>query len=186
MEATSNFVLLKAAFNPLIRSYLLLYIAFFLMISIIGIILLPFWLLGVGQWWSRHYFDLLECELSERSLRFKKGIIVQTEKTIPLENIQDVTFVEGPLLKYFNLCILKFETAGQSKGQANDMQLIGIMDAQTFRNRIIEQRQKLIASRYGQTYAPNDTNQTLLTEIRDSLRSIERLLAQNSDPIKPV
>ncbi|GAA4396249.1 hypothetical protein GCM10023187_04140 [Nibrella viscosa] len=186
METSSNSVLLKASFNPLIRSYLLLYVAFFMLISVVGIVLLPIWLLGVGQWWSRHYFQLLECELSERSLRFKKGIIVQTEKTIPLENIQDVTFVEGPLLKYFDLCILKFETAGQSQGQAHDMQLIGIMDAQTFRNRIIEQRQRLMSTRYGQTQATNVTEQALLSEIRDSLRAIERLLAQTIEQGKPL
>ncbi|QDK81439.1 PH domain-containing protein [Spirosoma sp. KCTC 42546] len=168
---------LKVSFNPIIRTYLLLYIAFFLCISIIGIVLLPIWFLGVGQWWSRHYFHNLECELSERSLRFKKGILVQVEKTIPLENIQDVTFVAGPLLRYFDLCILKFETAGQSQNQANDMELIGIIDAQNFRTHIIEQRQKLIATRSAQ--APVDTDQLLLTEIRDTLRDIRQLLQAN-------
>lgn len=161
-------------FNPIIRTYLLLYVAFFLCISIIGIVLLPIWLLGVGQWWSSHYFQKLECELSERSLRFRKGILVQVEKTIPLENIQDVTFVAGPLLRYFDLCILKFETAGQSPNQANDMELIGIIDAQTFRAQILEQRQKLIAARTSQS--PTDTSQALLTDIRDTLHAIRQLI----------
>lgn len=178
MESQSELTLpLKVSFNPIIRTYLLLYIAFFMAITVIGILLLPLWFLGVGQWWSRHYFHNLECELSERSLRFKKGILVQVEKTIPLENIQDVTFVEGPLLRYFNLCILKFETAGQSPNQAHDMELIGIIDAQNFRTHIIEQRQKLIAARNNQH--PVETDQTLLSEIRDSLRDIRQLLQDN-------
>ncbi|QMW03761.1 PH domain-containing protein [Spirosoma foliorum] len=168
---------LKVSFNPIIRTYLLLYIAFFMAITVVGILLLPIWFLGVGQWWSRHYFHNLECELSERSLRFKKGILVQVEKTIPLENIQDVTFVAGPLLRYFDLCILKFETAGQSPNQAHDMELIGIIDAQNFRTHIIEQRQRLIATRSSQK--PADTDQTLLTEIRDALRDIQQLLQNN-------
>ena len=52
-----------------------------------------------------------------------KGILVQVEKTILLENIQDVAFIEGPILKHFQLSTLKFETAGQSQAQAHDMQL---------------------------------------------------------------
>lgn len=170
---------LKVSFNPIIRTYLLLYVSFFLVISIIGILFLPFWLLGVGQWWSGHYFHNLECELSERSLRFKKGILVQVEKTIPLENIQDVTFVAGPILRHFDLCILKFETAGQSQNQANDMELIGIIDAQAFRTHIIEQRQKLMAAKTN--HPPVATDQTVLTEIRDTLRDIKQLLQTSNN-----
>lgn len=172
-------VLHTARFNPLIRPYLLWYVAFILLVSVIGIPLLLFWLLGVGQWWSRHYFQKLECELTERALRFKKGIIVQTEKTIPLENIQDVTFVEGPVLRYFELCILKFETAGQSPGQAHDMELIGIIDAQHLRNQILEQRQHILANRGGST-TKADQHEVLLTEIRDELRGLRELLRDRS------
>ena len=74
-------------------------------------------------------------------LHFTKGILVQVEKTIPLENIQDVTFIEGPLLRRFNLAILKIETAGQSQGQAHAMELVGIIDAQAYRNAILTRRE---------------------------------------------
>ena len=133
----------NASFNPLIRPYLVITIGFTLMITIVGIPLAIIWFLGVGQWWARHYFDKLECELGERSLRFRKGILVQVEKTIPLENIQDVTFVEGPILKHFHLSTLKFETAGQSTGQAHAMQLTGIIDANAFRQQILQRREAL-------------------------------------------
>jgi membrane protein YdbS with pleckstrin-like domain len=134
---------LTAAFNPLIRPYLLLYVAAVLALTIVGIPLALVWLLGVGQWWAKHYFDRLSCELSQTELRFRKGILFQVEKTIPLENIQDVTFIEGPVLRQFNLSILKFETAGQSQGQAHDMQLIGIVNAHAFRQQILERRRAL-------------------------------------------
>lgn len=130
-----------ARFNPLIRPYLVLQIGFILIFTVIGIPLALIWFLGAGQWWARHYFDKLHCEISDIEIRFRKGIIFQIEKTIPLENIQDVTFIEGPLLKYFHLSILKFETAGQSAHQANDMQFVGIMDAHDFRQLILERRQ---------------------------------------------
>jgi putative membrane protein len=133
----------RAAFNPLIRPYLVFYGAMILTLTVVGIPLALIWVLGVGQWWARHYFALLECELGPTALRFRKGIIFQVEKTIPLENIQDVTFIEGPLLKYFHLSVLKFETAGQSHGQAHAMSLIGIIDAHEFRGDILARRQAL-------------------------------------------
>ncbi len=168
-------VLHTAQFNPLIRPYLFWYGAFVLIASVIGILVLPFWLLGIGQWWSRHYFQKLECELTTQALRFRKGIIVETEKTIPLENIQDVTFVEGPLLRHFNLSILKFETAGHSTGQAHDMQLMGIMGAQELRHQILAQRQHLLARRTGAD-SPAGSTHEVLVEIRDSLRDIIALM----------
>ncbi len=129
-----------ARFNPLIRPYLVLQIAFALSITIVGIPFALLWLLGIGQWWARHYFDKLMCEIDGRELRFRKGILFTVEKTIPLENIQDVTFIEGPILRQFNLSMLKFETAGQSSGQAHDMQLVGIIDALQFRDLILQRR----------------------------------------------
>ncbi len=152
MEASAPTVLLTARFNPLYRTYLLVTIGLTMIVSIIGIPVALLWFCGVGQWWSRHYYDLLQCQLSDRALRFRKGILVQVEKTIPLENIQDVTFVEGPVLRRFNLSTIKFETAGHSAGQAHDMQLTGIIDAQDFRNRILAARDALRAQRAGDAY----------------------------------
>lgn len=132
-----------AKFNPLIRPYLVLQVGLTMAMTIVGIPLALIWFLGVGQWWARHYFDKLDCHLDDRKLRYRKGILVTVEKTIPLENIQDVTFIEGPILRHFHLSTLKFETAGSGAGQANDMHLTGIMDAHDFRNRILEARDAL-------------------------------------------
>jgi membrane protein YdbS with pleckstrin-like domain len=134
---------LRARFNPLIRPYLVVYVAMVLAMTVVLIPLAFVWICGVGQWWARHYFDKLECELSTTALRFRKGIIFQVEKTIPLENIQDITFIEGPLLKQFHLSILKFETAGQSAGQAHEMRLIGVIDAHDLRSQILSRREAL-------------------------------------------
>lgn len=167
---------LRARFNPLIRPYLVLQVALILAATIVFIPLAVIWVLGVGQWWARHYFDKLECELGPKLLRYRKGIIFQVEKTIPLENIQDVTFVEGPLLRYFNLSILKFETAGQSQGQAHNMRLIGIIDAHTFRDRILAQREALKHGREreqaGHSSAASEETVVLLRRILERLDAI--------------
>lgn len=62
---------LHAEFNPLLKPYLVLYGAFVLATTVIGIPLAILWVLGIGQWWARHYFDKLECELNAKTLRFR-------------------------------------------------------------------------------------------------------------------
>jgi len=170
----------SASFNPLIRPYLVLYVGFFLVIMVFTIPLAIVWFCGVGQWWARHYFEKLECELGLMALRFRKGIIFQVEKTIPLENIQDVTFVEGPLLKYFHLSILKFETAGQSAGQAHNMRLVGIIDAHEFRNLILHRREAakraMSMSRSASDGSQADEQIEVLKGIRSRLDDIATLL----------
>lgn len=146
------------------------------MISIIGIPLALIWICGIGQWWSRHYFAKLECTLDERSISFRKGIFIVVEKTIPLENIQDVTFTEGPILRRFNLSILKFETAGYSENQAHSMSLVGILDAHDFRTAILAQREKL---RF-QLQNPGSSGSTSLEGIESRLDEIIFLLKRTS------
>lgn len=171
-----------AQFNTLIRPYLVLNIAFVLAITIIGLPLALIWLMGIGQWWARHYYDKLMCEIDGRELRFRKGILFTVEKTIPLENIQDVTFVEGPILRQFHLSVLKFETAGQSSGQAHDMQLIGIVNAHQFRDLILqrraEARARLQPQRDTTSVAAGDAQLQLLHSIDARLQQIAELLAQ--------
>jgi len=171
---TTEPLTIRARFNPLIKPFLVMQIGVTMMLTIVGIPLAIVWFLGVGRWWAQHYFDRLECQLGERHLRFRKGILVTTEKTIPLENIQDVTFVEGPILKHFNLSTLKFETAGHSAGQASDMHLTGIIDAQDFRAQIMRAREAL---RHPPQEARND--EQLL-----ALRAIEAKLAEIADLLR--
>ena len=105
---------------------------------------------------------------------------MQVEKTIPLENIQDVTFLEGPILRHFQLSTLKFETAANSMGRASDMQLTGIIDAHEFRGRIMLAREALKKKeshwqgfRDASSATPSDA---LLAEQLAALRGIERRL----------
>lgn len=171
-----------ARFNPLIRPYLVLQVGFVLIVTVIGIPLALIWFLGAGQWWARHYFDKLHCEISDIEIRFRKGILFQIEKTIPLENIQDVTFIEGPLLKYFHLSILKFETAGQSAHQANDMQFVGIIDAHDFRQLILQRRQavrnRMQPQKAEAGQSSNDEQLLALRAIQGQLEVITDLLRQ--------
>ena len=170
-------VLKKAKFNPKLKKYLNLYGAFIMLMGIITIPLIPFWFL-TAPYFINKYFERLECELTTRSLRFKKGFIVQVEKTIPLDKIQDLTFKEGPLLKSLGLSILKVETAGNSGQGTADLSLIGIIGAQEFRQLVFDQRDKVTENTSGASTEDQESLKKVMTDIRDSLKKIEgRLLS---------
>lgn len=173
-------ILLKGEFNPKIKTYLLVYGSLILTLTIVGIALLPFYWL-IGPRFLRKYFDRLSAELTTRALRFEKGVVFHVERTIPLDKIQDLTFKEGPLLKYFGLSILKVETAGGSaQGQA-DLTLIGIVDASKFRSQVLEQRDKVTENKYSDSSTESaESTLAVLKEIRDSLRVIEQKVGSSS------
>ena len=164
-------ILATADFNPDIKKYLLIYGILILTATIFGIVLIPIWAV-LAPMFIKKYFNRLHCELTTRSLRFEKGFIFHVERTIPLDKIQDLTFKEGPLLKAFGLSILKIETAGNTGQGMSDLTLIGIIDAANFRNKVLEQRDKVTENI---SSGPADQTDTLvvLKEIRDTLKNIE-------------
>jgi len=175
MNLESNLIQ-KAEFNPSIKTYILLVVAIFLTISVVGIPILFIWFLGLGQYMGRRYYENLSCELTDRHLEFKKGVLFKIEKTIPLENIQDLTFIENPFLSLLDLRILKIETAGQSNPQGSDMKLIGILDSLDFKKKVLGQRELLHAeskSKHIETDSSNEQTNQLLIEIRDILNDIK-------------
>ncbi|MEM9052713.1 MAG: PH domain-containing protein, partial [Bacteroidota bacterium] len=148
--------------------------AFLFVISFIGIPLLLFWFLGVGQYYTRRYYNGLMCQLTERHLEFKKGVLFKVEKTIPLENIQDLTFVDNPILQWLDLRILKIETAGHSNAQGADMKLIGIVDTQNFKDKVLDQRERLKNGQAGMMGSKHSSSEN--SELMDVLHEIKGLL----------
>lgn len=169
--------LVKAKFNPRIKTYINTSIILFCVITVAGIVLIPFWLI-FGRMYLNRYFNSLFCELTTRALKFKKGVLFQVERTIPLDKIQDLTFREGPLLRHFGLSTLKIETAGQSAQGGTDMSLIGIVDAREFREKVIDQRDKITdlgPSSSKKVSAPTDgSSEQTLQAILETLQRIEK------------
>lgn len=181
MDANQNIVQ-KADFNPKITTYILLVVGFFLTISVMGIPLLLIWFLGLGQLMSKRYYKSLECTLTKKHLTFKKGVLFKVEKTIPLENIQDLTFLENPLLNYLNLKILKIETAGNSNPRGSDMKLIGIGNAPDFKDKVMFQRE-LLVSRNKEPLTMSQTSR-VGTETLEVLKEIKNVLNDIQNKMK--
>lgn len=168
----------KAQFNPRVCTYWLSSGALVLSLTIVGIPLLLLYL-PIGYFITRRYLDRMECLLTAKALKVKKGILVRVEKTIPLEKITDMGMVQGPVMRFFDLHTLTVETAGQS-GEGALVSLTGIEDAKSFREAVLNQRDAISgpaphAVPADAATAPLGTS-SLLSEIRDSLLRIEAKL----------
>ena len=168
-------VLFRAEFNPKIRNYFFVSVGLILLFSVVTIPILLVWLLGWGQWVCRKRYESLRCELTARHLRFAKGHFFKTEKTIPLENIQDLTFIDNPILKWFDLRILKVETAGNSSASGADMQLVGIMDAAQFKDKVMEVRDGFVQGNTSGARNAAEADGEILAVLRDIHTSLEGL-----------
>lgn len=178
---SNDTVTLKTAtFNPKVKTYIFFVVLFFLITSFIGIVLIPFWIFGLGQWLSGKFFKTLSCTLTNKTLNFSKGLIVHIEKTIPLENIQDLSFIGGPILRYFGLTLIRVETAGGGgHHNQNMMSMLGIENAVEFKDMILAQREKLIKQKHSfnqpaQVVAASDIQ--LLSDIKNELIEIKNVL----------
>jgi len=163
-----------AQFEDKLRTYWYLEGGLGIAVTIIGIPFLLLWFFGLGQWYVRRRFEMLKCELHERTLVVKRGIFFRVEKTIPLDKVQDLTVKEGPLLRMLGLRSLKIETAGQGTPGASELNLIGIVDPLDFRDEVLRQRDSLSAVPISPPRTEEGTSDTieLLSEIRDLLRQI--------------
>lgn len=178
-------VVKQATFNPKVKTYIFIIVLFYLFISVAGIVLIPFWLFGLGQWLSKKFFNTLKCQLSNKHLKFSKGLILHIEKTIPLENIQDLSFIGGPILRSFGLTMIKVETAGGGGAhQSNMMSMIGIDNAEEFKNLILIQREKIIKEKNtllsDKTNNSSETTDSILLDIKNELLQIKQIIERKN------
>lgn len=161
----------EAEFNPRIKTYILVVVGLIMFITVIGIPIMLIWFLGLGQNISKRYHQNLKCSLTNQHLEYRKGLFFKVEKTIPLENIQDLTFVQNPILNYFGLKILKIETAGGSGAGGADMKLMGIEDMEVFKKSVLNQREFLKHNNQSSSTdsISNQDSHAVLLEIRDLL-----------------
>jgi putative membrane protein len=167
-------VVWEAEFNDAVTTYWLLSGALLCVVTVIGIPILPIWILA-GKWFTRKYLASHRCTLTNRSLKVAKGVFTKIEKTVPLDRITDVGILQGPIMRYFEIESLSVETAGQSS-DGSLVHLAGIKNGRKFRDAVLKQRDLVVGSVEDDVAsgsgASGNTEQ-LLTEIRDTLIRIE-------------
>ena len=172
----------EAEFDAMVKKYTTGVVIFFMIISVVGIPLIPFGLLFC-RWYAPESLRRMSARLTTNAIQVNKGVFFRKESTIPLNRVTDVRLHDDPWMRFCGVRGLKVETAGQS-GQNADSEgdLIGVVDAVAFRDAILRQRQLVLEGGAETTPAaaalaatPTVANE-LLAEIRDILARME---AQN-------
>jgi len=85
----------------------------------------------------------IRCRLDGAQLRFESGLITTTVKSLPVENIQDVTVRRTMVQRMFGVGDLRIETAG--KGSA--LEIGSVEDPQRLADAILSRTSKMYAQR---------------------------------------
>lgn len=204
---SKNRILKEALIDPNAIKYNMLGGTIILCVTIIGIPLLLIYIPAVRWYWTR-YYSRLKVVLTTRELKVHRGIFIREEKSIPLEKITDLAVFEGPIMRHMGLKGIRIETAGQTSTAGRALvQIIGIVDTDTFRDMVLTQRDRITDSDQPPSIAatpapplpsastkiaapPLDSQAALaaLEDIRDTLRRIEARIeaparhSQNSTP----
>ena len=171
----SNPILKSASFDPKVKQYWMTMACFFSAVALVTIPLIPVVLFVV---WlvAGKILAAMSAQLLTQKLVVKRGILFKEEKSIPLEKITDVGLNQGPLMRFFGLYRLSFETAGQS-GHGALVSLLGVVNASEFREAILTQKDNLTSDQPAQSN--NDEPQSQVELIRSltySVKNIEQML----------
>ena len=157
-----------------------------LFITAVRILLIPFWW-ALSFWYGPEFLRRASARLTTNALEIKTGVFFRKESTIQLNRITDVRLHGGPVMRHYGLRGLKVETARMSGQDASSEEnLIGVVDAEEFRNAVLAQRQQVIDAESGRAPSsaalPAEANSdAVLLEIRDILTRIESRLASRDN-----
>lgn len=166
-----NTPLFSAEIDAKVKRYWLVQTFIICFFGVFTILLLPI-IIPIVMVCANKYLGALSVQLYERKLSVKKGVFVKIEKSVPLEKITDISLVQGPLMRLFDIYKLNFETAGQS-GDGALISVTGINDAEQFRERVLAQKDAISGVNIELSSAETDADPLL-----QSVQNIEALLKQ--------
>ncbi len=176
MTSSRDAVLLEAEFDRRVINYGRLAVSLILVVTVVGIPLIPFWLIWSMSYLPRAY-DRFSARLTPSSLEVTRGVYFRSDSTIPLDRITDVRLHDDPLMRMYGLQGLKVETAGAAgSGASSEGNLVGVVDAAASRDAVLRQREILQdGGSTASVAAPSSqsSGNELLVEIRDLLKSID-------------
>ncbi|MEM9826497.1 MAG: PH domain-containing protein [Planctomycetota bacterium] len=172
-----------AEFDPKVCQYWLVSAYLVCIFTVVGIVAIPFVLIFGGML-TRKYLASHSLELGRRELRLRKGLLTKVEKTIPLEKITDVGFIQGPLMRLMNLEGITVETAGQTS-MGPLMNLQGVINAREFRDEVLAQRDRVSDDDRPQAIAGTPTPVPQETEMVSVLRDMQQTLLRIEKNLAP-
>ena len=155
--------------------YLWIYINLILLCTIIGIVVMFFW---VPFGWIVHMKQLKNhsLTLTKSGIEIRKGWIFKARQNIPLDKLTDISIHEGPLLGMCNIVKIVFETAGGIPLHLNGLKKPVALQ---FRDPVLKQRDSIsqLSSPQG-TGGQEMLSNGVLVEIRDILQQINTNLSK--------
>ena len=161
--------LMAVEFDSKIIIYWWMTANFGLLMSVVGIILMPIWI-PFGWLVHKKQYEHMSGALTDRSINMRMGWLFKKQQNIALDKLTDVSIHEGPILSAFGVVRMQFETAG-----ARPFILTGVRNANQFRDLVLRQRDSLALTPPA-TSSQADSNDVLV-EIRDILSKIESKLS---------
>ncbi len=188
MAGVTGETIAEAQFDRKVVSWVRVMFSGFLIITVVGIPLIPFWL-AFSFWYGPEYMRRVSARLTANAVEIRIGVFLRKESTIPLNRITDVRLHDDPVMRHYGIRGLKVETAGGSgQNSSSEGNLVGVNDAEGFRNAVLAQRQLVIDAESGRAApaaaAPNaaaTSSDAVLVEIRDILARIETRLGQDGE-----
>jgi membrane protein YdbS with pleckstrin-like domain len=98
-----------------------------------------------GSWFYPRWVKVLRYCLDEKSLRVEQGLMFKSRKTIPLDKITDLELAQGPILRYFDMWVIKVQTASTGS-QLPEATLIGVINPEEVREEIMAVRTEYLKS----------------------------------------
>ena len=178
----------EAQFDRKVVSWIRVMVSGILIITVVGIPLIPFWLV-LSFWYGSEYMARVSAKLTANAVEITTGVFLRKESTIPLNRITDVRLHDDPVMRHYGIRGLKLETAGGSgQNSSSEGNLVGVIDAERFRNAVLAQRQLVIDAESGRAVpveaAPTPaaiSSDAVLVEIRDILARIETRLGHDGE-----
>ena len=136
-----------------------------LLASMIGIVVMIFWV-PFGWLIHKKQYEHMSAALTDRSVNMRMGWMFKKQQNIPLDKLTDVSIHEGPILNALGVVRMQFETAG-----AAPFILTGVKNSEQFRDLVLRQRDSLVSN--PQQTGPSISSNEVLIEIRDLLKSID-------------
>lgn len=150
--------------------------------------LIPLWLVP-GMLFHREQDQALSAAFTRRSLKVERGVVVESQKGVPLDKITDLALMEAPFRRHFGLCSLEVESSGGGqRASTGYVALIDVKAAIAFRDQVLAQRDAIVSEEEEDAAKPTrparsafaagaDVGSTeVLIEIRDSLRRVEAMV----------
>ena len=188
MAGVTGETIAEAQFDRKVVSWIRVMFSGILFITVVGIPLIPFWL-AFSSWYGPEYMRRVSARLTANAVEIRIGVFLRKESTIPLNRITDVRLHDDPVMRHYGIRGLKLETAGGSgQNSSSEGNLVGVIDAEDFRNAVLAQRQLVIDAESGRAApaaaAPSaaaTSSDSVLLEIRDILGRIETRLGQDGE-----